>query len=129
MKRSVYNCLKHPEARQYKDGSCYHCRTDIYTHSPRGQKVMKKRVVFIKRFAQWLKDNIPCANCRHFYDSRVMQFDHIDPKTKRWCAATKGNSLQSYIEEVIKTRLLCANCHSIKTVEQLTHRWKLNKAI
>lgn len=72
----------------------------------------KNRLFFLEKLG---------GKCRHcgIADPRVLQFDHIDPLTK---VCNLGNLFaakdQSKVwEEVQKCQLLCANCHTIKTLE------------
>lgn len=59
----------------------------------------------------------PCLECGEA-DPRVLDFNHIDPKTKKYnvaSMATGSISKKLIIEEISKCEVLCANCHRIKT--------------
>lgn len=52
-------------------------------------------------------------------DIRVLHFDHIDPKRKRFDIASKLSLLDQseVLKELQGCQLFCANCHAIKTAE------------
>lgn len=58
-----------------------------------------------------------CVQCG-INDIRVLEFDHIDPKTKAFGIAraiTSTFSWERISVEIAKCQILCANCHKIKT--------------
>jgi hypothetical protein len=58
-----------------------------------------------------------CVKCG-IDDYRLLDFDHIDPKTKTMHISRKLNlPFETLLEEAKKCQLLCANCHRIKTIE------------
>lgn len=63
----------------------------------------------------------PCGDCHSSFPPECMDFDHIDRKTKKFSisqAVGSGNNWKSILEEIAKCRLICANCHRIRTVRQ-----------
>lgn len=61
-----------------------------------------------------------CKNCGES-DIRVLEFDHIIPKTKRFgiaTAITDGKKWSDILEEIESCQILCANCHKKRTAEQ-----------
>lgn len=69
-----------------------------------------------------------CVSCG-IKDPRVLEFDHIDPKTKSFAIARAVHDILSWdkiLAEVSKCQVLCANCHKIKTAEQ--QGWYKHKA-
>lgn len=73
----------------------------------------------IRRFlTQYLREH-PCAVCNED-DIVVLEFDHIDPKTKKFDIgkSVSGYSIQSILEEIKKCQVLCANCHRRRTAKQ-----------
>ncbi len=70
-----------------------------------------------------LKLGNPCVICSES-DPIVLEFDHIDPKTKSHNVAEmvkKGYSKASILNEVEKCRLLCANCHRRETARDFSY--------
>lgn len=59
--------------------------------------------------------NKPCADCGVQYGSEVMEFDHIDPSTKKFSLANARTSLENILIEAAKCDVVCANCHRIRT--------------
>lgn len=66
----------------------------------------------------------PCVDCKQSYPPYVMDFDHLDPKTKvvKVSAMIFEGSRQLLLDEIAKCELVCANCHRIRT-----HQRKLGK--
>ena len=72
----------------------------------------------------------PCTSCGES-NPIVLEFDHLDPQTKRndvSTMATHGYSIESLEKEIEKCIILCANCHRQKTAKQQNwHSYKQNK--
>tara|TARA_B100000900_G_C20541922_1_gene700871 strand:+ start:1019 stop:1351 length:333 start_codon:yes stop_codon:yes gene_type:complete len=67
-----------------------------------------------------------CANCGYNENEHALQFNHIDPKQKRFLLAQKAHKMvlnrdtkgkQKLKEELNKCEVVCANCHAIITYE------------
>lgn len=57
-----------------------------------------------------------CECCGYSEFACALDFDHIDPKTKtRGIAKMHTTSISKLKNEMSKCRVLCANCHRIKT--------------
>jgi hypothetical protein len=59
-----------------------------------------------------------CVDCGYNKDSRALDFDHIDPSTKREAVSLMMVQRRSWgaIEaEIAKCEVRCANCHRTKT--------------
>ena len=73
-----------------------------------------------------------CENCG-VDDIRVLDFDHLDPSLKSFSIARAINASYSWEriqEEIKKCRILCANCHRIRTAEQYSWRkWRLGRVV
>ncbi len=68
----------------------------------------------------WLdkyKESKGCSACGYNAEGVAIDFDHIDPKTKKFNISHRlaAATLKSLFTEIRKCRLLCANCHRIKT--------------
>lgn len=85
----------------------------------------------------WWKLTHGCESCgfgKHCDDWQLYRFqavaldlDHTDPSLKlenvsRMCDPRRGYSEAEFIAEVHKCRVLCANCHRIKTVAAKENR-------
>lgn len=58
--------------------------------------------------------NVPCKDCGHSYPPCVMDFDHLDPKTKIR-GVSHMVSEAAIRKEAAKCEVVCANCHRIRT--------------
>lgn len=70
----------------------------------------------VRRFLDSYKDR-PCAECRQSFPYFVMQFDHIDPTTKRFniSQARAGTiPMRVLTKELLKCEVVCANCHLLR---------------
>lgn len=67
------------------------------------------------------KKDAPCSECLGRFNPWQMDFDHIDRKAKRYTIARLTHTAirtETLIAELQKVRLLCANCHRIKTTRE-----------
>lgn len=61
-----------------------------------------------------------CIDCGET-DFRVLEFDHVDPKSKSFGiarAVTDGYKWEKILKEISKCEVVCANCHKKRTAEQ-----------
>lgn len=94
----------------------YKNKEDLYAKQKEHRIKMRKLVL------EFLIEN-PCVNCGES-DPVVLEFDHIDPVTKRKTIAQllSGHSGWKTIKsEIDKCRVLCANCHRRHTYVQQEH--------
>lgn len=110
-----------------KDGlqnKCKDCRkvyaASWYSNNPEVhyERVRKSRIALKQFMYDYLLEH-PCIECG---ESRpeCLDFDHIDPSTKAGNISLmvgSGNRLQ-VIAEIKKCRILCANCHRVRTAKQ-----------
>lgn len=84
-------------------------------------KVNYRNTVRMKRRRHWLtkyKLHKGCERCGYNAHGCALHFDHIDPSKKKKQVSTMIKStLKNLIQEVRKCRVLCANCHAVKTHE------------
>lgn len=103
------------QGRKYREGHKEELRE--YAINFRAQRAFE-----IKTLIHEIK-NMPCIDCLEYYSSYVMDFDHIDPKTKKGNVskmAGKTHKIEDIIDEMNKCEIRCANCHRDKThFEQL----------
>ncbi len=119
-----------------KDGlqsNCTSCRSgmtkDWYKKNTRKQveRVAKTKQDIAEMLYAYKSENPYCQGpCGNQYPPEVLQFDHIDPSTKKFnlgdAARTQGRL--KVIEEMEKCVLLCANCHALRTAKQFN--WYVN---
>lgn len=96
----------------------YHKYGDQY----RQRAIVRKRIVKASLRVKMLEylSNKSCIICG-LSDVRVLDFDHINPKTKDFSIAKGLSDLYAWdkiLVEIDKCRILCANCHRIVTSEQ-----------
>ncbi len=58
-----------------------------------------------------------CVSCQS--DDRL-QFDHVNPATKKYRVRDLWNSKSKWLEEAPKLQLLCYKCHKAKTIQEQT---------
>ena len=71
----------------------------------------------------WLnryKEAKGCEDCGYNLHGVAIDFDHINPATKKFNISQRLalGTLKSLFAEMRKCRLLCANCHRIKTLKE-----------
>lgn len=91
---------------------------DAYRRRARERKHLVKRQSQ-ERLLNFLSDK-SCEDC-DFSDIRVLDFDHIEPSLKSFGiarAVNEGYSWAKIQEEIAKCRIVCANCHRIRTANQ-----------
>ena len=98
--------------------SHYHRNRQQYRD--RCKKTRKKRTIINRqRWVRFLLDH-PCVFCNES-DIRCLDFDHIDPKTKKYSISRMlsiGVTWNVILVEIKKCRVLCANCHRKRTSKQ-----------
>jgi hypothetical protein len=112
-----------------------HCRecTKIYLkdHYTQNSAYYKKKAkiytkIYMEKARKLLfeiKLGNPCEICGE-QDPIVLEFDHLDPKTKNHNVAEMvklGYSCTSILKEVQKCRILCANCHRRVTAREFSY--------
>lgn len=77
----------------------------------------------IKRKMRWYqayKACNPCADCGGFFHPVSMEFDHLEPDTKRQNVSImvrSGYLMSKIYDEISRCDLVCANCHAVRTFE------------
>ena len=86
--------------------------------------IKKRKQHNLKLIRRW-KVLKGCSICGYCKDAVALDLDHIDPKTKDRNRFLKGRTAITYTwskkrikEELVKCRVLCANCHRIETERQ-----------
>lgn len=57
-----------------------------------------------------------CADCNVVYPPYVLEFDHVDPTTKKFNVgdASSVPSMNALHDEINKCDIVCSNCHKIR---------------
>ena len=117
-------------ARHKSCKACYGARRKDYMkahYAKYGDEYRKRalkrklylREVLRKKMLEYL-DNKCCEECG-FNNSIALEFDHIETKTKSFSIAralTDCRNWDDILLEIEKCRILCANCHKLRTAEQ-----------
>jgi hypothetical protein len=92
----------------------------------RNQKYRLNKIEHRKKQFQKLRELVwrhkklcGCVLCSN-KDPRVLDYDHLDSSNKQEDISrmiNRGNSIKTLKNEIRKCRILCANCHRIKTFE------------
>lgn len=113
--------------------NCKLCRTEMssnwYKNNIRKQveNVAKTKKDIAEMLHAYKVENPYCQGpCGNKYPPEVLQFDHIDPSTKKFNLgdAARNQGRLKVIEEMEKCVLLCANCHALRTAKQFN--WYVN---
>lgn len=89
----------------------------------RAERVRKDNL----RITNEIKMKNGCEACGYREHPAALHFDHIDRTTKRTNVGNMVNgayNIKDIMEEVSKCRVLCANCHAIKTVNNGDLMWR-----
>lgn len=76
---------------------------------------------YLKRRKQMvldIKTNTPCADCGHFFDPRIMEFDHVRGRKVAGVSEMVGQrswSNQALMDEIAKCDIVCSNCHKLRS--------------
>ena len=73
-----------------------------------------------REWYQGLKSGKPCADCKCFFDPAAMQWDHLPGAVKVADVAglfARGSHTR-VLEEIDKCKLVCANCHAVRTAKR-----------
>ena len=84
------------------------------TRGIKGQSQKRNRD-YARKFVKDYLSGHPCTMCGAT-DTRVLQFHHINPKTKRYNVSSmvsRGMNVVDILKEIEKTIVLCSNCHII----------------
>lgn len=83
-------------------------------HTVGKEKYLKRR-----RWINKYKEAKGCSECGYNRHGVAIDFDHIDPLNKKFNISKRlaAAPLTTLFREIRKCRLLCANCHRIKTLE------------
>lgn len=95
-------CKKKRHAKNYQDNQIA------------WKKRIKERRSEVRKYIQDVKEASPCCDCQKFYPYYVMDFDHLDNKTKE-VSRMVSFGLDKVKKEIEKCDLVCSNCHRERT--------------
>lgn len=108
---------------------CPRCKTNDCTTALSGRinsycksceaEYAKQRYEARRTFVDEYKMETGCQRCGYREHPVALEFDHIDPLTKKYSIGSQLMSMswKSLHEEISKCQVLCANCHQIHTHE------------
>ena len=110
-----------------KDGLSSHCKNcsrkltnASYAKNPEYYKnnILKRRKK-VKEIINNIKEKTPCSDCKKYYPSHIMDFDHRDVSQKSFGIAN-GTTLSFHrlMEEIKKCEIVCSNCHRERTYKR-----------
>lgn len=87
----------------------------IKYHTIGKTRYLKRRAI-LNRY----KEAKGCVECGYNLHGVALDFDHIDPSSKRFSVSHRIalSTLKTLFLEIRKCRILCANCHRIKTLKE-----------
>lgn len=85
--------------------------------------------IYKRKNAVWfydLKEASPCMDCGKYFKYYQMEYDHIDPASKKYgIGRIITYSKNIILEEIAKCDLVCGNCHRIRTFNTLIDNYVL----
>lgn len=105
-------CSKLYARNHYKENVAYYLRK-----ARRRNKSCNEE--YHRRIFEYLSTH-PCVDCGEG-DPVVLEFDHVDPRTKKENIAVMLNHQTSWnliLEEIAKCEVRCVNCHRRKTAKE-----------
>ena len=82
----------------------------------KNKEAQKKDVKSKRLMVSKIKD-VPCSDCGGKFPSYCMDFDHRNPKEKKYVIAwmPPRHGKKRILEEIAKCDIVCSNCHRIRT--------------
>lgn len=104
----------------------YHAEHYRKYHEQYLKRAKKRRDVLRLEFRDNMLKYLSGKHCKicSEADIRTFEFDHIEPSSKKFNisqAVRLGYNWRDVEKEILKCRILCANCHKKHTAEQ--HGW------
>lgn len=84
---------------------------------PRRDKGREDLTQNIRQFVREYKKELgTCADCKEPCPPFILEFDHIDPETKRFNIGNANSvpSMEALLVEIDKCDLVCSNCHKLR---------------
>lgn len=105
-----------------KNGQCLECHKEQKEHRRMADKKHRqKRERLVIAFK-----NKPCADCQGWFDPCQMDFDHRPGEVKLF-GIREGitrTDLKTFLQEIEKCEVVCANCHRLRTYKRMKQKIK-----
>lgn len=90
----------------------YEQNKDKYRESSKkARRTLREKVAELKKS--------PCVDCGGTFHPCAMQFDHIGTDKVANVGRMKcSNGIRTVLEEIAKCELVCANCHSVRSLKR-----------
>ncbi len=128
-KKSLNSFSKNRSRKDGLNSSCKDCHSEyLKTHYKSNKATYKtsntKTRNRIREYIQQAKSK-PCMDCKQSYPYWVMDFDHRDPKQKRFNVSRMHStgSIELVKTEIDKCDVICANCHRERTYNTSVAQW------
>lgn len=118
------NCARNKDGKANKCRDCAHIYYRLYEPANENRREQKRREARVKRierrnYVKVLKEQTGCVDCG-IKDFRILEFDHLPSEsTKKLYAVSDmvatGHSMKTFLAEIAKCEIVCANCHRIRT--------------
>lgn len=94
---------------------CANCHTHRTTIRRKPSKYLKKLYIDNKKYFDEVKEKAGCKDCKIYYKSFILQFDHVYDKSFQISKAYDRKSKAEIIKETKKCDIVCVNCHRNRT--------------
>lgn len=135
VKKSLADFHRHaglPHGRQYRCKACLAVKARTPEHRAAQREYGRQRYARACEIFHQIKSQ-PCMDCGGTFPHYVMEFDHPDRsiKTGNISQMIGGGSyanMRKVLAEVEKAQLVCANCHRIRTHQQMERgEWPIGR--
>jgi len=92
--------------------------TDIYSQEFKvlSAQQPRDRRQLTRKFAQNIKTNAVCFDCKENFPHYILQFDHVrGEKIADVNTLARQGDMQLLLDEISKCEIVCANCHMHRT--------------
>jgi hypothetical protein len=109
------DCTRVISTEWYNNNKTRHGATSKTAHKKWRAKMKREAVAVVNEIKKG-----PCLDCKQTFNPWQMQFDHLDPSTKKFNIASAVHvaymiKLPEILAEIAKCELVCANCHATRT--------------
>lgn len=128
---------KHSNTKSGYRSQCKLCHSKNNCVSEKTEHYKNKRANVRQRNRRYIYNYLQDKSCKDCGDTRwqVLEFDHINQEDKKYQISQmvcSSHSIETIQSEIDKCEIRCANCHKLKTMNQLgfyKNDWKNNSLI